>query len=408
MNKTNVFLSLLAVFCMATSVVQAAQPADTACSICLEDEPTNPVTTTCRHTFCSLCIAEWKKTSPLCPICKSPSLAALAIVPTAAKTVAPGVTAANRATKLAAALEKLDTLTEIHEADLWDLDADDLHIVATRAQANNLMDSVNAAMRLMANLRNEEPAPAAVRPAAVAPRPAAPAYGYAVGVADDDEIPADILALSLATADARAAEEAQMRAVMAESARLHTEGQRARIMREEAEMATHLERTRRAYEEEQLARAREEAELQEVMARSQRTGVRQYPGYGYGAAVAAPAPAPVGWNCPVCATSNKPDADCCIECISSGNIVNRPARTVAVTATAVPAPRPMPMPVPAPRVVTGGAAGGYGVPVDPVAQALQRAQATARATGQRACQVCTFINPIDCEFCQTCCSPLFE
>lgn len=310
MNKTNVFFSLLAVFCMATSVLQAAQPADTACAICIEDIPTNPVTTTCQHTFCSEClktnIRQWrneaKSQGKKCPTCR----------------------------------------VEMTEA---------------------FMDGV------LAGRGQAVAAIAAARPVA-APRPVAPAYGYAVGVADDDEIPAEILALSREMANARVTEEAQLAQALMLSERTHTEGEARRAA---------------------MAAARPPVPMPAAAA------------HAY-----APQAAAAGmrtWQCTRCFVQNEPHNDCCPVCLEGGEWIERPTAQVIA---AVPAPRPMPMPVPAPRVVTGGAAGGYGVPVDPVEQALQRARATARARGQRACEVCTFINPIGCDACQTCGSPLFE
>lgn len=43
---------------------------DHACSICLEPLALLPVTTACRHTFCALCICEWRARSETCPLCR--------------------------------------------------------------------------------------------------------------------------------------------------------------------------------------------------------------------------------------------------------------------------------------------------------------------------------------------------
>jgi hypothetical protein len=81
MNKTNVFLSLLAVFCMATSVVQAADPGLDNCGICMDDKPGQLVapigqkadgTRCCNYQACQDCLREaLRRGLQTCPGCRA-------------------------------------------------------------------------------------------------------------------------------------------------------------------------------------------------------------------------------------------------------------------------------------------------------------------------------------------------
>jgi|GEM_PF-5256041 len=405
MNKTNVFLSLLAVFCMATSIIEASVPAPDACAICLEDTPTNPVTTTCKHTFCSECIAGWKQTSNECPTCKSPTLAALAVTATALKNVVPAVTAAQRATTLAAALAKLDAHTEVIEAELWDLNADDLFTVAERAERNNLMETVGAAMRLIAALRQGNAvAPIAARPVA-APRPVAPAYGYAVGVADDDEIPAEILAASRAAVD----EDELLRRALENSRRTHEDGERRRAAIAAAAYApvtppvAATEQRDWTCPECGKEQGKFAPNCRECMnwrgkrvdrplalpAPAPRTAGGAVGGYGTPAAHPVVAPTAT-WKCPVgaCGHLNAIDQEKCAKCWEFEIVTERPI--IAPRATV---PAPIALPAPAPRTA-GGAVGGYGAPAaHPV---------VARGAGSWTCDICTCINDPVMPQCEAC------
>jgi len=41
------------------------------CSICLDDNDNNSLTTSCNHRFHKICIEKWNKHRPTCPCCRT-------------------------------------------------------------------------------------------------------------------------------------------------------------------------------------------------------------------------------------------------------------------------------------------------------------------------------------------------
>jgi len=62
----------------ATLIILVAQtgqarvvPHECQCCICMEDPPSEPVTTPCSHVFCRTCLQTWVLSNATCPVCRA-------------------------------------------------------------------------------------------------------------------------------------------------------------------------------------------------------------------------------------------------------------------------------------------------------------------------------------------------
>ncbi len=404
MNTTNLFLSLVAVVCMATGVAQASAPAQNECSICIEPA-TNAVTTPCQHIFCYECLTEWKaKGKNNCPNCNQETLDALQLTPP--KITAPATPALRPpagAAKLHAILREIRAGNEIPEAALWDFNADELLQIAAEAARNGQVEKVAAVTRLITNMREEE-ARTTQRPIAPAAPVVAGAYGHGAGFADD-EIPAEILAASRAAVD----EDELLRRALENSRRTHEEGERRRAATAAATYASAaipapaIEQTDWHCPECHKEQGKFADHCRDCMNRRGKRVARPLaaPAHaprtaggavgGYGTPAAHPVVAPTAtWKCPVkaCGHLNAIDQEKCAKCWEFEIVTERPI--IAPRATV---PAPIALPAPAPRTA-GGAVGGYGAPAaHPV---------VARGADSWTCDICTCINDPVMPQCEAC------